>query len=58
VFEQRTKPPATKAERHARLEKRRVEGEAAMVELKKKEDAFKSNFERLRAERLARESES
>lgn len=55
MYEPREKLPQTKAEREAKLEKRRVEGSAAIKELKKKEAAFKANFERLKAERLARE---
>lgn len=55
-FQERVQPPKGKAERQERLEKRRVEGEAAMVDLKKEQEAFKANFERLKADRAARES--
>ena len=40
------------------MEKRREEAEKALDERKKADDAFRSNFERLKAERLAREAAS
>ena len=53
-FNQRVKPPASKVEREARQEKLRAEAEKALVERKKADDAFRANYERLKAERLAR----
>ena len=38
------------------MEKRREEAEKALDERKKADDAFRANFERLKAERLAREA--
>jgi len=54
-FEHRAKPPVTREERLAKLEKRRVEGEQNMAAIRKEDAAFMSNFERLKAERKARE---
>ena len=54
-FENRVKPPATKEQREAKLAKRRIEGELNLAALRKEEDAFMSNFERVKAERKARE---
>jgi hypothetical protein len=55
-FERRAKPPITKEERETKLQKQRWDAEQALVERKKAEQAFYANFERLRAERLAREA--
>lgn len=55
-YENRVKPAVSGVEREARLEKRRVEAEQAMEERRKAESAFRANYERLRAERLAREA--
>ena len=55
-FEHRDKPPITKEEREAKLQKQRWDAEQALVERKKAERAFYANFERLKAERLAREA--
>ena len=38
------------------MEKRREDAEKALDERKKAEDAFRTNYERLKAERLAREA--
>lgn len=54
-FNRRVKPPVSKAEREARQEKLRIEAEKALAERKKADDAFRANFDRLKAERLARE---
>lgn len=54
-FENRVKPPATKEQREAKLAKRRIEGELNLAALQKEQDAFMSNFERLKSERRARE---
>lgn len=53
-FDQRVKPPANKVEREARQEKLRAEAEKALAERKRADDAFRANYERLKAERLAR----
>jgi hypothetical protein len=55
-FNRRVKPPVSKAEREARQEKLRIEAEKALAERKKADDAFRANFDRLKAERLAREA--
>ena len=55
-FEHREKPPVTKEEREAKKERARQEAELALVARKKQDDAFRANFERLKAERLAREA--
>ena len=55
-YETREKPPLSKEERAAKAEKRRAEAEQALIERKKADDAFEANFERLKAERLAREA--
>jgi len=54
-FDKRVKPAADSLEREARLEKRRVEAEQAMAERRQADAAFRANYERLKAERLARE---
>jgi len=43
-------------EREARRENQRIEAEKAMTERKEADEAFRSNFERLKAERLTREA--
>ena len=53
-FDQRVKRPANKVEREARQEKLRAEAEKALAERKKADAAFRANYERLKAERLAR----
>jgi hypothetical protein len=55
-FENRVKPPVSREERAAKMEKRRLEAEQALIERKKADDAFRANFERLKAARLARET--
>ena len=55
-FEHREKPPITKEEREAKKERARQDAVKALVVRKKEDDAFRANFERLKAERLARES--
>jgi hypothetical protein len=56
-FEYRDKPRLTKADREAKKETIRLEAEKATSERKKREDAFRANFERLKAGRLAREKQ-
>jgi len=46
----------TKEEREAKKEQARRDAEKALAARKKEDDAFRANFERLKAERLARES--
>jgi hypothetical protein len=48
----------TKEEREAKKAKARWDAEQNLTVRKKSDDAFKANFERLKAERLARESEN
>ena len=55
-FENRVKPPVTREEREAKMQQRRFDAEQAIIERKKADDAFRANFERLKAERLAREA--
>jgi hypothetical protein len=55
-FEHREKPPITKEEREAKKERARQEAEIAIAARKKQDEAFRANFQRLKAERLARES--
>ena len=55
-YELREKPPVTKEERAAKKEKTALEAEQALKERKKADAAFRANFERLKAERLAREA--
>jgi hypothetical protein len=56
AFEEREKPPTSAEERAAKAEKRRWDAEQAMRERKAADEAFRANFERLKAERLAREA--
>jgi hypothetical protein len=55
-FESREKPALTAEERLAKKEKSRWDAEKALNERKKSDHAFRANFERLKAERLAREA--
>ncbi len=55
-FEHREKRPATKEEREAKKQRARQEAEIALAARKKEDDAFRANFQRLKAERLAREA--
>ena len=57
-YETREKRPPTKEEREAKKEKARQEAEKVIAERKKEQDAFRANFERLKAERLVRENKS
>jgi len=52
------KQPPTKDECVAKKEKARWNAEQNLSARKKVDDAFRSNFERLKAERLARETKS
>lgn len=55
-YETQDKRPPTKEEREAKKEKARKEAENALIARKKEDEAFRANFERLRAERRAREA--
>jgi len=55
-YETHDKTPPTKEEREAKKERARKEAEKAIVARKKADDAFRANFERLKAERRAREA--
>jgi hypothetical protein len=57
-YETQEKRPPTKEERTAKKQKARQEAEKVTADRKKEDDAFRANFERLKAERLARESKS
>ena len=56
VYKDRQQP--TKEERVAKKEKARWDAQHNLTARKKADDAFRSNFERLKAERLAREEKS
>ncbi len=56
TYERRVKPATSGVEREARLQKQRIEAEQAMAERRKAEAAFRANYERLKAERLARDA--
>jgi hypothetical protein len=56
VYKDKQQP--TKEERVAKKEKAHRDAEQNLTARKKVEDAFRSNFERLKAERLARETKS
>jgi hypothetical protein len=57
-YEAQEKRPPTKEEREAKKQKARQEAEKTLAARKKEDDAFRANFERLKAERLARENKS
>ncbi len=57
TYEKRVKPAASSVEREARLEKQRIEAQQALEERRRAEAAFRANYERLKAERLAREAQ-
>ncbi|MBR1272761.1 hypothetical protein JQ629_35325 [Bradyrhizobium sp. AUGA SZCCT0222] len=54
IYKDKQQP--TKEERVAKKEKARWDAEQNLTARKKVDDAFRSNFERLKAERLAREN--
>jgi hypothetical protein len=56
TYENRTIPPRSREERAALMEKRREDAEQALIERKQADEAFRANYERLKAERLAREA--
>jgi len=55
-FEYEPREPLSKAERNARDAFRKVDAKKAMTEHEIAKKAFSDNYERLRAERLAREA--
>ena len=55
-YETHEKLPPTREEREAKKERARNDAEEALVARKKADDAFRANFERLKAERRAREA--
>ena len=55
-FDNRRKPSSNSVEREARLEEQRKQAEKAMAERQQADEAFRSNYERLKAERVAREA--
>ena len=58
AYETQERRLPTKEEREAKKAKARKEAELNLTARKKSDDAFRSNYERLKAERLARESNS
>ena len=57
-YETQEKRPLTREEREAKKAKAREEAEKVLAARKKDDEAFRANFERLKAERLARENKS
>ena len=55
-YETREKQPPTKEEREAKKVQARKDAEQALIARRKADDAFRANFERLKAERRAREA--
>jgi hypothetical protein len=55
-YQNREKRLPTKEEREAKKEQNRKDAEMVPAARKKADDAFRANFERLKAERLAREA--
>jgi hypothetical protein len=56
IYKDKQQP--TKEERVTKKEKARWDAEQNLTARKKADDAFRSNFERLKAERIAREDKS
>lgn len=57
-YETQEKRQPTAEERAAKKEKSLWDAQKALAERKKADDAFRANFERLKAERLTREQKS
>ena len=57
TYEAEERRAPTPEERAAKKEKSLWDAKKALAERKKSDDAFRSNYERLKAERLAREAE-
>ncbi len=55
-FETQERRPPTAEERLAKKEKSRWDAEKALAERKNAEEAFRANYERLKAERREREA--
>ena len=56
TYEKKDARIRTAEERAALMEERRREAELALIERQEAEEAFRANYERLKAERLAREA--
>jgi hypothetical protein len=56
TYRNRVKPATSSIERKDGTEKRRNEAERAMAERREADEAFLANYQRLKAERLARET--
>jgi hypothetical protein len=56
VSENRVRPPHDSLERAALMEEHRRDAEQALIEREKADEDFRANYERLKAERLAREA--
>ena len=56
-YEAKEKVPLTPEERAAKKEKSLWDAKKALSERKKADDAFRVNYERLKAERIAREAQ-
>jgi hypothetical protein len=57
-YESQERRLPTREEREAKKVKARREAEQNLTARKKSDDAFRANYERLKAERLARENDS
>ena len=57
-FEQQEKQPLTKEQREAKKEKNRWDAAKALSEREMADDTFRANYERLKAQRLAREADN
>jgi hypothetical protein len=57
-YETKERRPLTREEREAKKAKAREEAGKVLAARKKADEAFRANFERLKAERLARENKS
>jgi hypothetical protein len=55
-YQIRDKRPPTKEEREAKKEQSRKDAERVLAARKKADDAFRANFERLKAGRVARKA--
>jgi hypothetical protein len=55
-FEAEEKPAPTPEERAAKKEKNLWDAQKALAERQRADEAFRANYERLKAERLAREA--
>lgn len=58
TYDSRVKPATSGAEREARLKKQRFDAQKGLQEYRRAEALFRVNYDRLKAERLAREAQS